>query len=136
MLRETPTSLRAYFWLITIFALLPVVGQISDGKVEYVSLGIGLGFGCIYGFVALRMDRLLAERRGVIRGVLIMNLVLAGLSAAAAALNGRIWSSLPYLATAFAITAYLLSSVGRLAAEASLLKKKEPGQSAQRTPGS
>jgi hypothetical protein len=128
MLRETPTSLRAYFWLITIFALLPVVGQVSEGKIDPASVAISLVFGGIYGFVAIRMERLLATRPGVIRGVLIMNLTLAGLSGLLAALNGRIWSALPYLAIAFAITAYLLSSVGRLSAETSPLKKKEPNQ--------
>lgn len=127
MLRETPTSLRAYFWLITVFALMPVAGQIAAGKIESVSLIVSLVFGSIYGFVAFRMDRLLAERPGVISGVLIMNLVLAGLSALLAVFDGHIWSSLPYLAIGFAITAYLLSSVRRLATEASLLKKKEPG---------
>ena len=119
MLKETPASLRAYFGLIAIFAVLPVVAQMSEGKTDLGSIVIGLLFGGLYAFVAVSMDYLLTRRPGFIRGVLILNLVLSGLAAAAGVMNGRDLAGLPVVALAFAITAYLLSSVGRLSREAS-----------------
>lgn len=119
MLKETPTSLRGYFGLIAILAVLPVVAQISEGKTDIGSIVVGLLFGGLYAFVAVRMDYLLSRRPGIIQGVLILNLGLSGLAAAAGIMSGRGLAGLPVVALAFAITAYLLSSVGRLSREAS-----------------
>jgi len=126
MLKETPTSLRAYFWFVTVFAVLPVVGQISEGKIDYVSASIGVLFGGIYGYVAFRMEHLLSSRPGLISGVLLLNLALAGLVSIIAVRNGRAWSTLPYLGVAFAVTAYLYTSVGRLSREAIISRKTAP----------
>ncbi|MDP1578829.1 MAG: hypothetical protein Q8M02_01035 [Candidatus Didemnitutus sp.] len=130
MLKETPASLRAYFGLIAIFAFLPVVGQLSEGGADIGSSIVGVLFGTLYSYVAIRMDHLLAYRPAIIRGVLLLNLVLSGLAAAAGALAGQLWSRLPYLAIAFAITAYLYSSVGRLS---KTMVKKEADPNRQRT---
>jgi hypothetical protein len=63
MLKETPTSLRAYFGLIALFSVLPVIAGLSEGKTDFVGASIGLLFGGLYAFVAIRMDHLLAQRR-------------------------------------------------------------------------
>src|SRR4051812_10783239 len=104
MLRETPTSLRAYFTLIAVMALLPVVGQLTEAAFDPAGAAISVTFGGLYAFVAFRMNYLLANRPGFIRGVLLLNLAFSVLGAVFAALNGNVWTTLPYLALAVAIT--------------------------------
>lgn len=133
MLKETPASLRAYFGLIAIFALLPVLGQLTAEKPDIVSAIVGMAFGGVYAFVAIRMDHLLCNRPSIIRGVLLLNLGLSGLAAALGLFNGKGWGSLPFVVLVFAITAYLYSSVNRLSVVAVSKIPKKPSQSAPPT---
>ena len=114
--------------------LMPVAGQLSEGKLEIGGAIVGVVLGGLYSYVAIRLDYLLSNRPAVIRGVLLLNLVLSGLTAAVGVLNGRGWSVLPYVALAFAITAYLYSSVRRLASETVSPTSGKPNQSPQPPP--
>jgi hypothetical protein len=122
MLKETPGSLRAYFGLIALLAFLQSAGPLAEGKFEG-SMLISIFFGSLYAFTAYRMDNLLARRPGFIRGVLIMNLIFGGLAGAISLINGNGLSALLPVALAFAITAYLLSSVSRLSREIAVKPK-------------
>ena len=133
MLKETPTSLRAYFGLIAVFSIMPVVAQLSESKFDVGSSIVSLLFGGLYSFVAFRLDYLLSERPGFIRGVLILNLVLSALAAALGIMGGRGLSGLPFVALAFVITAYLYTSVGRLSREAAGTYASKHNQSAKPT---
>ena len=125
MLKETLTSLRAYFVLITLMALLPVAAQFNNAAFDVGTTVVGITFGGLYAFVAFRMDYLLTKRPGFIRGVLLFNLAISVLVAAFGALSGNVWSTLPYLALAIAITAYLYSNVRRLSLAATVASSSD-----------
>src|SRR4051812_7471597 len=120
MLKETRSSLRAYFGLLAFLAIVPVVIQFSEGKLAGGSAWVPLLFGGLYVFSAMRMDHLLTRRPNFLRGILILNLLLSGLPTVIGILKtGRGLPGLALVAVIFSITAYLLSSVSRLAREAS-----------------
>ena len=56
--------------------LMPVAGQLSEGKLEIGGAIVGVVLGGLYSYVAIRLDYLLSNRPAVIRGVLLLNLVL------------------------------------------------------------
>lgn len=128
MLKETPGSLRAYFGLIALMSFMPLLSQLSQPKIDWISAAIGSAFGCLYFYTAVRMDHLLSRRPNFLRGVLILNLILSGLAAAIGILLGNGLTGLPVLLLAFAVTAYLYSTVGRLAREALAKPTLKPQQ--------
>jgi len=135
MLKETPTSLRAYFGLVAFLSFLPVAAQLSEGTFDLIGALVGVAFGTLYAYVAIRMEYLLAKKPGFIRGVLLFNLALSLIAAIFAALNGQVWSSLPYVAVACAITAYLYSTVRRLSSTIAPIAPERPNKAPEPTPG-
>ena len=129
MLKETPSSLRAYFGLLALMSLLPLAGQISQGKFDVAPTLISLGFGGLYIYSAIRMYHLLAHRPNFLRGVLILNVSVYCLTSVASVLSGKGLTGLPFLVVAFAVTAYLYVNVGRLAQEAAANALVNPKQS-------
>ena len=122
MLKETPRSLRLYFAAIAFLSLWPVVAALAHARFSsLVSFPMLVNFtvGVVFGFVAIRFDRLLPAPTRII-------VMLAGtwiLSAIGFALQMRDGTEkFGMLVAAFAlsilIVLYLIKSVLRLSKEA------------------
>jgi len=123
MLKETPRSLRQYFWLVSALSIVLGAAALvpSQASVLDVSLGgAGIAFGLVYGWIAYDFDALLAQRPGCIKIVLSANLALRVVGSALLFFVGAGSGTVFPLVVSVLVYLYLVRSVDRLSKETRL----------------
>jgi hypothetical protein len=121
MLKETPSSLRLYFGIVSAVSLLWSVAGFMHGMGSLLVFALSLASGvfCIlFGYIVVRFTALLSQNPGFIKNVLLGNLLLSIISFALVMMGGFQPSAFIRLLVAILIYVYLVKSVVRLSAEA------------------